>query len=281
MLKNPYWRLMRFDRPIGTYLLLWPTLWAVWIAGHGAPSMTMVLIFALGVIIMRAAGSVINDIADRHIDGHVKRTVQRPLATGELSTKQALGVFIALLSAAAVLVMQLNWLTWGMAAIGAGLAVLYPFSKRVFPMPQLVLGLVWSWGILMAFTAQTGQIPLVAILLYSTHLCLTVAYDTMYAMVDRDDDIHLGIHSTALLFGRFDKAIVAVLQITVIIFLLLIGLQQTMNHYYFLAVLVAAGFFLYQQYLIRNRERADCLQAFLNNQWVGLSVLIGIMLGLN
>lgn len=277
---NSYWRLMRFDRPIGTYLLLWPTLWAVWIAGKGAPSISIVIIFVLGVIVMRAAGSVINDIADRKIDSHVKRTQQRPLATGELTTKQALMCFSVLMLLAAILVLQLNPLTWLMAVFGAAFAIFYPFSKRFFAIPQLVLGVTWSWGLLMAFTAQTGRIPLVAVLLYLTHIVLTVAYDTMYAMVDRDDDVHLGIHSSALFFGRYDKRMVALLQVTVLCLLISIGFVQGMNSVYYLCLLPAALLFVYQQVLIKDRRREHCLKAFLNNQWFGLAVFVAVVLGL-
>jgi 4-hydroxybenzoate polyprenyltransferase len=269
---------MRLDRPIGTLLLLWPTLWAVWIAGDGSPSLRTVLIFTLGVIVMRAAGCVINDFADRNVDGHVRRTEGRPLATGALSAKQALLLFAGLIAIALVLVLFLNsfafWLSFG----GLGLAVLYPFTKRFTHLPQLFLGAAFSWAIPMAFAAEINALPPAVWLLYTANLLWTVAYDTQYAMVDREDDLKIGVRSTAILFGDADRAIIALLQGMALFTLMLLGRQLAFGWLWWLAMSAAAGLFAYQFWLTRDRAGASCFRAFLNNQWVGAVLFVGILL---
>jgi len=273
-----YALLMRFDRPIGIYLLLWPTLWALWIAGQGQPSVKNTFIFIMGVILMRAAGCVINDFADRNIDPFVKRTERRPLATGAVSTKEAIVIFIALGLIAFVLVLFTNWLTFGLSFAALFLAMLYPFTKRHTYMPQAFLGLAFGWAVPMAFAAETGSVPLVAWLILTATVLWATAYDTMYAMVDRDDDIRIGVKSTAILFGDADVMIIGAIQVLFFITLLIVGNKLQLGMYYYLGVMVAAGFGGYQQYLIWEREPAKCFKAFLNNNWVGAAVFVGIVL---
>ena len=274
----PYIQLMRLDRPIGTLLLLWPTLWAVWIAGDGSPSIKTVVIFTLGVIVMRAAGCVINDFADRDFDGHVKRTRARPLATGAVSSRDALLLFAGLAAVAGILVLFLNRFTLYLSFGGLFLAVLYPFTKRFTFMPQLFLGAAFSWAVPMAFAAETGEVPAIAWLIYLANLVWTVAYDTEYAMVDRDDDLKIGIKSTAILFGEADKLIIGMLQAMTLLALYLLGKQLEFHWPWVLGLAVAAGLFVWQQWLIRDRDRDACFRAFLNNQWVGLAVFAGLLL---
>ncbi|MBP0047166.1 4-hydroxybenzoate octaprenyltransferase [Marinobacterium sp. AK62] len=273
-----YVHLMRADRPIGTYLLLWPTLWAVWIAAEGMPPLDLLVIFCLGVFLTRSAGCVINDFADRHIDGHVKRTNQRPLPTGRVTEREAIGLFIGLMLAAFVLVLFTNTMTILMSFVGLALAFVYPFMKRYTHLPQLVLGAAFGWAIPMAFTAAQEQIPLTAWLLYAAKLLWTVAYDTQYAMVDRDDDLKIGVKSTAVLFGRLDKMIVGLLQLVALGLLLWVGRIEQLGLAFHLSLLVALGFFVYQQWLIRDRERMPCFRAFLNNHYAELAVLLGLIL---
>ena len=273
-----YIRLMRADKPIGTWLLLWPTLWALWIASEGVPSPLLLVIFTLGVFLTRSAGCVINDYADRHIDGHVKRTATRPLATGQVTEREALGLFVGLMLCAFVLVLFTNALTIKLSFIGVALAFCYPFMKRYTHYPQVVLGAAFGWAIPMAFTAVTGTLPLIAWLLYLAKLLWTVAYDTQYAMVDRDDDLKIGVKSTAIRFGDADKLMVGVLQAASLLLLIIIGQLLEMSFWYYSGLLAAVGFFIWQQYLIRNREREPCFQAFLNNHLAELAVLIGIIL---
>ena len=276
----PYIQLMRLDRPIGTLLLLWPTLWAVWIAGNGTPSLKTVVIFILGVIIMRAAGCVINDFADRDFDGDVERTKGRPLATGAISAKKALALFCGLGLLAFVLVLFLNELTFWLSFGGLGLAVLYPFTKRFSFMPQLFLGAAFSWAIPMAFAAETGAVPEIAWLLYVANLVWTVAYDTEYAMVDRDDDLKIGIKSTAVLFGRWDTRIIALLQLATLGLLAWAGSLLALGGFYWLGWLAMGATFVHQQRLIKSRDRDRCFQAFLNNHWSGLLLFAGLGLSL-
>ena len=273
----PYIQLMRLDRPIGTLLLLWPTLWAVWLAGEGSPSARVVLVFILGVIVMRAAGCVINDFADRNVDGRVKRTVNRPLATGALGKKQALATFGILVFIAFILVLFLNFTTflWSFGALA--LATAYPFMKRYTHLPQVVLGAAFSWAIPMAFAAETGAVPVVAWLLYVANLLWTVAYDTWYAMVDRDDDLKIGVKSTAILFGELDLAMIATLNALAIWCLYLVGVRAELGGYWIAGLAVAAGLMLYQLWLGRQRDRDACFKAFLHNQWVGLAVFSGLL----
>lgn len=274
-----YAQLMRLHRPIGTLLLLWPTLWALWIAGQGKPNPVLVLIFLLGVFFMRSAGCVINDIADRKLDGKVERTKGRPLITGVLSTKEALSLFILLCFVALLLLVPLNMLARLLALPAIALAVIYPLMKRYTHLPQVVLGLAFSWGIPMAFAAQTNTVPLHAWCLFLIATLWPVAYDTIYAMVDRDDDLNAGIKSTAILFGSWDTNIVAILHGVMILFLLLIGAFLEINWGYYLGLVGAAGIMLYQQRLILHNNKADLLKAFEKSHWVGLAVFVGIILG--
>ncbi len=273
----PYMQLMRLDRPIGILLLLWPTLAALWIAAEGVPDIDVLFIFTLGVIVMRSAGCVINDYADRNIDGHIARTQNRPLATGALSEYDALKLFAILGIVAFILVLFLNELTVLMSIIGLFLAASYPFMKRYTYFPQVYLGAAFGWAIPMAFAAQTGEVPAIAWLLFVANVVWSTIYDTFYAMADREDDIVVGVKSTAVLFGQDDKAITAILQIVFALTMLLIGSQLAFSFVYYVAVLVVLGLFVYQQRLIRNREPAKCIQAFLNNNWVGAILFVGIV----
>ena len=276
-----YLRLMRLDRPIGTFLLLWPTLWALWLAAEGFPYWGNLIVFVLGVFIMRAAGCVINDYADRELDGHVKRTTNRPLATGRVSPREAITLFAALcLSAFLLVVLFTNTLTLYLSFGGVVLAFIYPFMKRYTHLPQLFLGAAFSWAIPMAWAAETNSLSELVWLLYVGNLVWTVAYDTLYAMVDRDDDLKIGIKSTAILFGDGDRAVVGALQATVVLILYLVGQQAGLGAWYLAGLFGMAGFFLYQQWLIRNRERGECFRAFLNNNWAGFAVFLGLVLDL-
>ncbi len=271
-----YFRLMRFDRPIGTLLLLWPTWWALILAGSGKPSLANCLIFTAGVIVMRAAGCVMNDIADRHYDPHVKRTRDRPLASGELQLHQAVVTFVVLLSLALGLVLMTNRLTFLLAFAGAALATSYPFFKRFTHFPQVVLGIAFGWAIPMAFAAQTGQTPGVCWALFAVNIVWVVIYDTLYAMVDRDDDRMIGVKSTAIFFGQRDLAVLKSLMGLMALLLLGIGWWQSFGWPWFAAVGVAAALFAWQQWLARRRERDACFKAFLNNNWVGLAICVGL-----
>jgi len=274
-----YIRLTRLNRPIGVYLLLWPTLWALWIAAEGRPDSKILFIFVLGVVLMRSAGCAINDYADRDIDGHVERTKQRPLVTGELSAKEALIVFVVLALASFLLVLQLNNVTILLSVGAVVLAASYPFMKRFHSFPQLHLGLAFGWAVPMAFTALTGQAPpLVAWLLLLATFMWTIAYDTMYALSDKQDDLKIGVKSTAILFGIYVRPIIAVFQILTVFILLFIGVLAALSFIYYLALLVGAGLMLYQQYLIKEELPDKSLQAFLNNNWFGLIIFIGILL---
>ena len=274
----PYIQLMRLDRPIGTLLLLWPTLWAVWVAGDGSPSLRTFVVFTLGVIVMRAAGCVINDYADRDFDGHVTRTKGRPLATGAVTSKQALALFAGLVFAAFVLVLFVNRFTFWLSFVGLGLAMLYPFTKRFTFMPQIFLGAAFSWAIPMAFAAETGELPPAAWLLYTANLLWTVAYDTQYAMVDREDDLKIGIRSTAILFGDADRLMIALLQGMAVFTLYMLGHRLGLSWAYWLGVAAAAGLFVYQFLLTKERQPAECFKAFLNNQWAGMAIFAGLLL---
>lgn len=274
----PYIKLMRLDRPIGILLLLWPTLGALWIAAEGLPEPTVLIVFILGVIIMRSAGCAINDFADRHVDGMVWRTQERPLATGELEAKDAVILFAVLAIIAFFLVSLLNTMTIWMSLVGVFLAASYPFMKRYTHLPQLYLGVAFGWAIPMAFAAQTETVPVIAWLLFLANIIWTTVYDTFYAMADRDDDLLAGIKSTAVLFGEDDLTIQAVLQASYIVVMLLIGQQLQMSWIYYLALIVAAGLFVYQLYLSRHRDAKACLHAFLNNNWLGGSLFVGIVL---
>ncbi|MEY8198815.1 MAG: 4-hydroxybenzoate octaprenyltransferase [Colwellia sp.] len=266
----------RMDKPIGTYLLLWPTYWALWIASDGWPNMHILLVFSLGVFIMRSAGCVINDYADRKIDGEVKRTKNRPLINGMMTPSEAISLFGVLIGMAFGLVLMLSWSTIYLSVVAVFLAAIYPFMKRHTQLPQLFLGAAFSWGMIMAFSEAQGEIPLIAWLLFAANLCWTVAYDTMYAMVDRDDDVKIGMKSTAILFAENDKRVIGFLQLTTLALLWTVGDILAFGWPYQLCLIVAAGLFSYQQLLIVNRERDACFQAFLHNHWVGLIVFFGI-----
>lgn len=274
---NALWRLMRFDKPIGILLLLWPTLWALWIAGDGSPSLKNVLIFCAGVVLMRAAGCIMNDVADRDFDPHVERTRNRPLASGELTVSQALQTFFILMLLAFGLVLMTNALTIKLAFAGALLASTYPFFKRWTHFPQVILGLAFGWGIPMAFAAENAQVAPIAWLILLINVTWSVIYDTLYAMVDREDDISIGLKSTAILFGRRDLLIIRSLKIIMIALLLLLGLKLQFSWPWFAGVAVAAGLFGWQQYSVRDRNRDACFKAFLNNNYVGLVIWAGLL----
>ncbi|WP_041521803.1 4-hydroxybenzoate octaprenyltransferase [Gilvimarinus agarilyticus] len=275
-----YAQLTRLNRPIGWLLVLWPTLWGLWLAADGTPPLHLVIIYTLGAIAMRSAGCVINDFADRNLDGHVERTKNRVLATGKVSVKEAWGVFATLVLLSFILVLFTNTLTLYLAFGGLALACCYPFMKRYTHLPQVVLGAAFAWGIPMAFASVRNEVPQQAWLIYFTVLLWTIVYDTFYAMVDRDDDLRIGIKSTAVLFGDQDRVITASLQVLVVIGLLLMGSRFELNALYYVGVAAAAGLFVYQQRLIRYRQRGPCFAAFLNNNWVGLVVFGGIVAGL-
>ena len=273
-----YARLMRLHQPIGIWLLLWPTLWALWIAAEGRPDERMLIVFVLGTIITRSAGCVINDLADRKIDPHVRRTAGRPLATGEVVAAEAVLLFIGLMLIALGLVLTLNRPTLYFALGGAAITAIYPFAKRFFTAPQLLLGIAFAWGVPMAYVAQLGSVPRLGWLLFLTALIWVVVYDTEYAMVDRDDDARLGVRSTAILFGEMDRLLIGVLQVSLLVGLALIGRGAELGMWYYGGVCAAAAFCLYQQILIRNREPERCFRAFSNNAWVGAAVFVGILL---
>ena len=275
---NAYWRLMRFDKPIGILLLLWPALWALWIAGNGHPSLKALLAIALGTVLMRAAGCVINDYADRDFDPHVERTRLRPIAAGEVSPREALWLFVGLSLTAFLLVLQLNTLSIALSFPGAFLAASYPFTKRLTHLPQAYLGIAFGWAVPMAFAAETGGIPPDAWILFAATAVWALIYDTMYAMVDRDDDLRIGVKSTAILFGQKDRLIMGLLQILMLGLLFQTGQNAGLGSLYQAGLLAGLGFFGYQQWLIRKREKTRCFQAFLNNNWFGAAVFTGIAL---
>ena len=273
-----YARLMRLDRPIGIWLLMWPTLWALWIAGEGRPSPHVFIVFVIGVIIMRSAGCVMNDLADRKIDGAVERTKNRPLATGEVTPAEAVVLFAALSLIAVALVLTLDRYTQSLAIIGGALTIIYPFMKRFIAAPQLILGAAFGWGVPMAFAAETGEVPRLAWLIWLTVVVWAVIYDTMYAMADREDDIRIGVRSTAILFGPADVFIIMMLQIVMLLGLLLIGSAAKLGSWYAGSIGLVALFMLYQLALIRDREPDGCFRAFLNNRFIGATVFAGIVL---
>ncbi|MCW9711145.1 4-hydroxybenzoate octaprenyltransferase [Avibacterium sp. 21-586] len=277
---SAYAQLMRFDKPIGTLLLLWPTLWALFLAEKNFPSVLVLMVFVLGVIIMRAAGCVINDYADRHIDGKVKRTSQRPLATGKVSGKEAKWLFAGLIFCAFILVLFLNYYAIGLSFIAVLLAFIYPFMKRYTHLPQFFLGAAFGWSIPMSYGALIEQLPLECWLLFVANLAWTVAYDTQYAMVDRDDDLRIGVKSTAILFAQYDNKIIALLQFIALGTLVLIGYQSHLHYSYFILLAFTALLFIYQCKLTRHRRREDCFKAFLNNNYVGMGVFIAFLAGI-
>ncbi|MFQ3248237.1 4-hydroxybenzoate octaprenyltransferase [Glaciecola sp.] len=278
--RHAYWRLMRADKPIGTYLLLWPTVWGLLWAANGIPAWHIIVIFVLGVFLMRSAGCVINDYADRKVDGSVERTQARPLVSGEVKPKEALLLFFLLVAAAFFLVLFLNTKTILLSLGALFLASLYPFMKRYTHLPQVVLGAAFSWSIPMAFMAIREELPAWLWLVYLANLTWTVAYDTAYAMVDREDDLKIGVKSTAILFGRFDVAMIVVLNTVTLILLAYVGILSQLHFSFYLALICAAMLFIYQFTLIKTRQREACFAAFLHNHWVGMSIAVGVLFGL-
>jgi 4-hydroxybenzoate polyprenyltransferase len=274
-----YWQLMRMDRPIGSLLLLWPTLWALIFAAQGIPDIKVLVVFCIGVLMMRSAGCVINDFADRNVDGHVERTKSRPLPSGRVSEKEAIFLFLTLAILSFLLVLTMNPLTIKLSFVGIVLAFIYPFMKRFTHLPQLFLGLAFSWAIPMAWAAQANELPAIVWFVFIINAFWTIAYDTQYAMVDRDDDLTIGIKSTAILFGRRDKLVIGVLQIITLVMLMTLGEWYALGASYFWSLLVVGALFVYQQWLIRHRSRQECFQAFLNNNYVGMAVTIGLIIG--
>ena len=271
-----YVQLMRIDKPIGSYLVLWPALWALWIAAEGIPDLKLLFIFTLGAFLTRSAGCAINDFADRKVDGHVKRTAQRPIPSGRVTPKEAVVLFSGMMLLAFVLVLFTNWQTVLLSFGAVALTAVYPFMKRYTHLPQVVLGAAFAWAVPMAFSAVTGSVPWYAWLIYTATLLWTVAYDTLYAMVDRDDDLKIGVKSTAILFGNADKLIVAILQMITLALLIGLGLHLQLSAWFFAGLTGAAALFIRQQYQVRHRERDPCFRAFLNNHYVGLIIFAGI-----
>jgi 4-hydroxybenzoate polyprenyltransferase len=277
-LSSRYVRLMRLNNPVGIWLLMWPTLWALWLATDGKPTPAVFVVFVLGTIITRSAGCVINDFADRKIDPRVARTADRPLATGEVQPAEALILFVGLMLIAFGLVMTMNRLTVLLAVVGAALTIIYPFMKRVFATPQLVLGLAFAWGVPMAYAAETAQVSREGALLYICTIIWVVIYDTQYAMTDREDDLKIGVKSTAILFGEMDVAIIAGLQLTLLLGLLLLAKTAMLGFWFFVGLSSAVACGVRQLYLVRERDAHDCLRAFYNNFWFGGSIFAGILL---
>lgn len=275
---NPYIRLMRLDKPIGTFLLLWPTLWALWLATDGQPDPFILIVFVAGVFLMRAAGCVINDFADRKVDGKVKRTAHRPLATGEVTSKQALLLFFGLIALAFALVLTLDWNTIALSIVALFLAALYPFMKRYTHLPQVFLGAAFGWAIPMVYMASTGHIPAAAWLLFMANVCWVLAYDTMYAMVDYDDDIRVGIKSTAVLFGKYNALWIGIFQLIFLSIMYYLGHIYSLGLPYIIALGLAAILSVYQQKLIVSWQRDLCFKAFLNNNILGFIIFMGILL---
>ncbi|MDQ7016212.1 MAG: 4-hydroxybenzoate octaprenyltransferase [Gammaproteobacteria bacterium] len=274
---HQYALLVRLHRPIGIYLLLWPTLWALWIAAEGVPDPLILAVFLGGTVLMRSAGCAINDYADRNVDAHVKRTEQRPIVAGRVSPKEALWVFVVLSLLAFCLVLLLDWNTVLLSFGAVLLTAIYPFAKRYTHLPQVVLGAAFAWAIPMAFMAQTGELTQVTWLLYLATLLWTLAYDTFYAMADREEDLKIGVKSTAILFGEMDRVVVASLQLLTLLTLLLVGSQLALSVYYYLALGFASLLLLYQQFLVKDRQPERCIAAFLNNHWFGMVVFVGLV----
>ncbi len=274
---GPYWRLTRMDKPVGSLLILWPTLASLWIAGSGRPDISLVIIFTLGTFLMRSAGCAINDYADRHIDGDVTRTTQRPLATGELRPKQAVCTFLVLCVISFGLVLLTNRLTIYLSLAGAALAAIYPFLKRITHLPQVWLGLAMNWGILMAYSAQASTLHPGIGVFYAATILWTVVYDCFYAMVDRDDDLKIGVKSIAILFGEQDRLFCGILQLLSVFAFYMAGQRLELGTaYYLLTVGGVCLLFAYQQYLVRARDRAGCFAAFMNSRWVALMIFVGV-----
>ena len=280
---HDYALLMRLDRPIGILLLLWPTLWGLWVAGEGKPDLLVFVVFVAGVVLMRSAGCVINDYADRDFDPQVARTRERPIAAGRVSPKEALVLFVVLCLVAFGLVLLMNRLTILLSFAGAFLAASYPFMKRFTHLPQVYLGMAFGWSIPMAFAAQTGashisDIPTVAWVLFAANMFWSVAYDTAYAMVDLEDDLKVGVKSTAILFGQYDRTMILFAHAIALSLLTAAGMLLKLSLWYYAGLVIAAAFAAYQQVLIRHRQPKQCFQAFLNNNWFGLSIFVGLLL---
>ena len=273
-----YALLMRLHRPIGILLLLWPTLWALWIAGAGRPALLVLAVFVAGVVLMRSAGCVINDYADRGFDPHVERTRDRPIAAGRVSPREALVLFAVLCLLAFALVLLMNPLTIALSVVGAVLAASYPFMKRYTHLPQVYLGAAFGWSIPMAFAAQTGAVPPIAWVLFGANVFWALAYDTAYAMVDRDDDLRVGVKSSAILFGNWDRFFIGLSHLLVIVLLAWVGRLAGLGMMYYAGLVVASGIAGYQQSLLRRREKAGCFRAFLNNNYLGAAVFAGLVL---
>lgn len=279
-LANRYIRLTRLDRPIGIFLVMWPMLWALWLAADGVPPLPVLGVFLAGCALMRSAGCVINDIADRRIDPHVRRTKARPLATGEVGLAEAVVLFAVLCLVAFALVLTLNRLTVLLSFVGVGLAILYPFTKRATYWPQMFLGAAFAWAVPMAFAAVTGTVPGAAWLVFAATLVWALIYDSMYAMVDRDDDLEIGVKSTAVLWGRYDRFWIGVFQIVFFDLLIAVGAAFGLGTAYYLGLAAAVAIAIYHQWLIRNRDRDACFKAFLHNNYLGMAVFLGLFLDL-
>jgi 4-hydroxybenzoate polyprenyltransferase len=277
---NAYFRLMRLDKPVGIYLLLWPTYWALFLAAGGWPDVDLLIIFTVGVIVMRSAGCVINDYADRDIDKHIKRTQNRPITSGEVSPKSALLLFFVLILVAFGLVLMTNTLTVQLSFVAVALAALYPFTKRCIQLPQFVLGLAFGMSVLMAFSAQTGGVPLEAYWVFAANIVWTLIYDTMYAMADRDEDLEIGVKSTAILFAKYDRIIIGILQVLLLLIFLKIGNLFDLGLFYQLSALIISILMIYHQFLIKNRQKTACFKAFLHNHYIGLTLFAGILASL-
>jgi len=273
-----YGKLMRVDKPIGIWLLLWPTLWALWLAGEGAPDQGLFIVFVLGVLVMRSAGCVLNDYADRNIDPYVERTRGRPIASGSVAPTEALFLFVALSLIAIGLATMLNKPAQMLAIVAGGLTVAYPFVKRFVSVPQFILGAAFGWAAPMAFAAQTGEIPELAWLTFGTAVIWAIIYDTFYAMVDREDDLKIGVKSTAILFGEVDVFVIAGLQLLMLVALVLIGFRANLGPWYYLSVVISGLMMAYHLWLARDRLATNCLAAFLHNHYIGMTVFIGIVL---
>ena len=273
---DAYERLIRLDKPIGALLLLWPTLWAVWLAAAGRPPLDIVLIFVVGTLLMRSAGCAINDYADRELDGHVERTRRRPLPAGEIRPPEALALAALLAAAAFALVLFLNWQAVALSFAALAIAAAYPFTKRFFALPQAFLGVAFGFGIPMAYAALQGRLPLECGLLFAANIFYAFAYDTEYAMVDRDDDARLGIRTSALTLGRWDVAAVMASYACMILILVFVGLKLAMAWPYYAGLAAAAAMMAYHWFLIRDRSREGCFRAFMHNNWVGGAIFAGI-----
>jgi 4-hydroxybenzoate polyprenyltransferase len=273
---NPYISLMRIDKPIGIYLLLWPAMWALFLAADGLPRMELLFIFVSGVILMRTAGCVINDYADREIDRHVERTKNRPITTGEISASSALVIFFVLIVSAFVLVLFTNWLTIKLSFIAAAIATLYPFTKRWTNLPQIVLGVAFAMSVPMAFAATNNTVPYSAWWLFAATVVWTVVYDTMYAMADREDDLKIDIKSTAILFDKYDRAVISILQVALLLILIKVSIMFNLGYFFYLSLILSAFIMIYHQILIKKREKEKCFKAFLHNHYIGVVIFAGI-----